>query len=272
LSDSEQIPAADSPPILTLIDGRRLAFLSRAGKETAKTGLVFLGGFKSDMKGTKAEFLDQYAELRGLAFLRFDYTGHGDSSGNFIDGTMGAWLQDTLDMFDRLTQGPQIVVGSSMGGWLMLLLALARPERIRALIGVAAAPDFTEDLIWDALQPQHRETLMRVGRLSLPSEYDSEPDIVTRALIEDGRCHLMLRKPIPIRCPVRLLHGMMDASVPFGVSMTLAEKLAGDDVVVTLIKNGDHRLSQPRDLALLGATLDEFFHDPAANKAANPAR
>jgi len=212
----------------------------------------------SDMSGTKATHLERYAADRGRAYLAFDYSGHGQSSGRFEEGTIGQWGQDALDLLDRLTEGPQILVGSSMGGWLMLLVARARPDRVAALVGIASAPDFTEDLIWDQLPPDQRRTLVEQGVLHQPSDYGEDPYVITRMLIEEGRQHLLLRAPIPLACPVRLLHGLEDTDVPWDRSLALADALKGDDVEVTLVKGGDHRLSEPANLALLDATLDRL--------------
>src|SRR5215470_11160666 len=244
---------------LTLPDGAAIAYrrvAARAGD--VWPGIVFLSGFASDMTGTKAAALAAWAEARGRAFLRFDYSGHGRSSGAFRDGTIGRWSEDALAVLDRLTQGPQILVGSSMGGWIMLLLALARPERISGLIGLAPAPDFTEELIFRTLSENDRAKLLHDGKLEQPSDYSPEPYVITRALIEDGRKNLLLGGPIAIDAPVRLLHGLNDPDVPHEISLRLQQKLASQDVVVNLIKDGDHRLSRPQDLARLCATVDEL--------------
>lgn len=255
MSASVSAPAPDSanPETLPRPDGATIAYHRLAG---AAPGIVFLGGYRSDMTGTKALFLDNYCRKRGRAYVRFDYFGHGASSGDFALGTVGRWRDDAIAVIDSLTTGPQILVGSSMSGWIMLLAALARPERIAALVGIAGAPDFTEELLWPRLSPAQRETLMEEGRLVLPSDYDPAGYLYTHALIEDGRRHLLLGGLIPLDIPVRLLHGMRDASVPWRVSLRLAERLTGRDVLVTLVKDGDHRLSNPAELALLAQTLD----------------
>ena len=211
------------------------------------------------MAGTKATFLDDFCAARGLPCVRFDYSGHGASTGRFEDGTIGAWAADAIAVIDHVVDGSLVLVGSSMGGWIMLLAALARPNRIAGLIGLAPAPDFTEALIWNRLPDEARDRLMRDGRLEEPSAYADEPTVITRALIEEGRRHLLLSAPIGIRCPVRLLHGMADPDVPHRLSLDLAERLVTSDVRVTLIKDGDHRLSRAEDLALLGATLSEMM-------------
>jgi len=211
------------------------------------------------MTGIKATFLDEFCAARGLGLLRFDYSGHGASGGRFEDGTIGRWLEDSIAIIDRASEVPLILVCSSMGGWIMLLAALARPGRVAGLVGLAPAPDFTEALIWDGLTDEQRDRLMRTGRLEIPSDYSEEPTIFARALIEEGRRHLLLSAPIGIRCPVRLLHGMADPDVPYRLSLELAQRIAGEDVRVTLIKNGDHRLSRADDLALLGATIEELL-------------
>jgi pimeloyl-ACP methyl ester carboxylesterase len=220
-------------------------------------GVIFLGGFNSNMTGIKAMTLDRFCRERGQGFLRFDYRGHGESGGEFRDGTIGAWLQDSLDAFDSLTARPQILVGSSMGGWLMLLLALQRRERIAGLAGIAAAPDFTED-IWNGFTKAEQDELMSRGEVARPSAYSETPYIVTRALIEEGRRHFLLQGGIDLDCPVRLLHGMADADVSPAKSLRIAERLRGDDVVATLIKDGDHRLARPQDLQRLCDAVAEL--------------
>jgi pimeloyl-ACP methyl ester carboxylesterase len=250
-----------------------LAYRRRAAAPGSRfPGIVFLGGFRSDMTGTKAAALDRFCAERGLGFLRFDYSGHGESGGDFIDGSISRWTEDALTAFDGLTDGPQILIGSSMGGWIMLLVALARRARVKALIGIAAAPDFTEDRIWGLLSQDERDRLMREGRIEQLSEYAPEPYVITRKLVEDGRKHLLLTQPIPLTIPVRLLQGMADPDVPFGTAQRLAEKLASQDVTVTLIKDGDHRLSRPQDLERLMATIDELLQAPDSSNARSPSR
>lgn len=211
------------------------------------------------MTGTKALALESYARRRGQAFLRFDYQGHGQSSGRFEDGSIGRWVEDAVAALDALTEGPQVLVGSSMGGWIMLLAALARPQRIAALVGIAAAPDFTEDLMWRRFPAEVRAAIEQEGVYHLPSDYSESPYPITKRLIEEGRRHLLLQAPIPLRCPVRLLQGQRDPDVPWQTALRLAEQLESDDVEVTLVKAGDHRLSEPRDLARLEATLDRLL-------------
>jgi pimeloyl-ACP methyl ester carboxylesterase len=188
--------------------------------------------------------------------VRFDYFAHGESSGDFVDGTISRWRDDAISVIDSLTEGPLILVGSSMGGWIMVLAALARPARVAALVGIAAALDFTTDLLPHRLSEAQRRTLHDQGRVILPSSYDSAGYLYTRALVEDGDRNLVLRADIPLTCPVRLLHGMADESVPWRQSLKLAEKLQSTDVALTLIKDGDHRLSRDADLALLARELD----------------
>jgi pimeloyl-ACP methyl ester carboxylesterase len=241
------------PESLARPDGATIAYHRLPGM---LPGIVFLGGFRSDMTGTKALFLEDYCRRRGRAYVRFDYFGHGASSGDFALGTIERWRDDAIAVIDSLTEGPQILVGSSMSGWIMLLVALARPDRIAALVGIAGAPDFTEELLWPRLTAAQRREIDEQGRVVLPSDYDPSGYLYTRALIEDGRRHLLLGRPIPIDVPVRLLHGMRDESVPWRLSLRLAEHLTSRDVAVTLVKMGDHRLSTPADLALLARTLD----------------
>lgn len=217
---------------------------------------MFFGGFRSDMTGTKALFLEEYCRRRGQAFVRFDYFGHGVSSGDPALGTVGRFAQDAVAILDSLTGGRQILIGSSMGGWIMLLAALARPSRVHGLVGVAAAPDFTEDLVWPRLDPAQRRELHDTGAVTLPSEYDPAGYTYCLSMFEDGRRHLVMREAIALECPVRLLHGMQDTAVPWQTSLSLAERLESHDVAVTLVKDGDHRLSREADLARLAGTLD----------------
>ncbi len=227
-------------------------------------GVIFLGGFASDMTGSKAMALDAWARARGQALVRFDYQGHGASSGDFLDGTIGHWAEDAVAVIDAQSEGPQILVGSSMGGWIMLLAALARPERVAGLVGIAAAPDFTETLMWNTFGPEIQATLRRDGVYYQPSEYDDEaPYAITLHLIEEGRDHLLMDQPIPISCPVRLIHGTADLDVPYRLSLDLMEKLESENVEVTLVKGGGHRLSEPHDLARLTRTLDALCRDVA---------
>ncbi|TMJ65217.1 MAG: alpha/beta hydrolase [Alphaproteobacteria bacterium] len=245
-----------SPASLTRQDGATIAYRRLTG---STPGVVFLGGFRSDMTGTKALYLADYCRRRGQAYLRFDYFGHGASSGEPALGTIGRWAEDAVAVLDSLTEGPQVLVGSSMGGWIMLLAALARPPRVHALVGIAAAPDFTEDLLWPRLDPAQQRQLRDTGAVTLPSEYDPAGYTYRLSLFEDGKGHLVMRRGIALDCPVRLLHGMSDASVPWQTSLSLAERLASRDIVVTLIKDGDHRLSREADLERLGRTLDELL-------------
>jgi pimeloyl-ACP methyl ester carboxylesterase len=191
--------------------------------------------------------------------VRFDYFAHGRSSGDFADGTISRWRDDAISVIDSLTQGPQVLVGSSMGGWIMVLAALARPERVAALVGIAAAPDFTTDLLPGRLSEAQRSELAETGQIVLPSAYDSAGYLYTRGLVEDGNRNLVLRSPIPLTCPVRLLHGMADDSVPWQQNLTLAERLQSTDVTLTLVKDGDHRLSRDADLARLAQLLDTLL-------------
>jgi pimeloyl-ACP methyl ester carboxylesterase len=223
---------------------------------------VWLPGFMADMTGTKAVYLAARAEERKAAFLRFDYSGCGRSEGRFEEGAIGVWLADTLAMLDGPAAGePLVLVGSSMGGWLALLAALARPERVRALVLIAPAPDFTERLMWPSLPKAAQAEILERGLWMRPSAYGDGPYPITRALIEDGRKHLLLDAAIPFQGPVRILHGQNDPDVPWRLSLELAERLASPDVRVTLVKAGDHRLSTPADLALLDATVEGVAGD-----------
>jgi pimeloyl-ACP methyl ester carboxylesterase len=212
----------------------------------------------SDMTGDKAMALQAWCEARGQACLRLDYSGHGASGGAFEDGTIGLWTQDALTVIDAVIDGPFVLVGSSMGGWVALNVALARPDRLAALVGIAAAPDFTETLMWDAMALSEQATLLRDGRLEIPSRYGGT-QIITRRLIEDGRRHLLLGGPIAVRAPVRLLHGQADTEVPWETSLRLAARVESQDVRVVLVKDGEHRLSRPRDIAILTGVLDDLL-------------
>jgi pimeloyl-ACP methyl ester carboxylesterase len=251
-----------APSVLALSDSERpdhassIAYRRTPGKPP---GIIFLGGFMSDMTGTKATRLERFARAQGHGFVRFDYTGHGASSGDSAAGTIGRWRDDALAVLDRLTEGPQILVGSSMGAWIALLLALARPDRVGGLATIAAAPDFTADLIEARLGPAQHAALARDGWFAAPSAY-GPPYRIGRALLEDGRRHLLLRGPIAIAAPARLLHGMADPDVPWRTSLTLAERLAGRDVRLTLIKDGDHRLSRESDLVLIEQAVADLLH------------
>ena len=241
-------------------DGVHLAWAKLDGRHPT---VVFLPGFRSDMGGTKGTELAAFCAEHRQAMLRFDYSGHGASGGRFEDGTIGQWTTDAIRVVDRLTEGRLVLVGSSMGGWIALLTALARPARIAGFLGIAAAPDFTEALMWDAMTFEERATLMREGVLRVPSQY-GDPTPITRALIEEGRHRLLLNGAIELRCPVRLLHGQRDPDVPWEMSLRLAEQIAGEDVQITLIKDGDHRLSRPQDLALLRRTLASLLGENGA--------
>ncbi len=242
------------PSMLDLPDGRRIAYRLTEG---AGPGVVFLGGFRSDMTGTKAQFLEDRSIACGRAFLRFDYRGHGASPGAFDELGIGDWLADAGDAVARLTQGPQVLVGSSMGGWIALLLAARMPERVAGLVGISAAPDFTEDGIWAAMNAGQRARLAAEGRIALPTEYAEDSYFISRRLVEDGRRHLVLRTPLALPIPVRLLHGSADRDVDVAVALRLFDHLSGPDIRLTLVKDADHRFSAPAALDLLAATVDE---------------
>ena len=243
--------------IVTRADGTTIGYRAVPAGRPSRPGVLFLGGYASDMGGTKATALDRHCRARGLAYVRFDYSGHGVSSGRFADGTIGAWRDDALAILDGVTAGPQILVGSSMGAWIMLLLALARPGRVAGLVGVAAAPDFTEELVRPALGAAGEAALGRTGRIERPSAY-GPPLSFSARLLDEARHHLVLQRALPVAAPVRLLHGMADPDVPWSTALRLAERLAGGDLVVTLVKDGDHRLARPADLARLTGAVDEL--------------
>ena len=231
-------------------------------------GVVFLCGHGSDMNGSKAMYIQAWAERRGQSFLRFDYSGHGQSDGDFLKTNISDWTRDTVEMIDAHTDGPQIIVGSSLGGWIMLNLALARPARVAALVGIAAAPDFTEELIWKPLKDTARADFKTSGQISVENPYADDPVIYPYHLIEDGRQHLRLQTPLLINVPVRLLHGMQDSEVPWQTATRLADKLESDDVLVMLDKTGTHRYSEPRQLAQLERVLDDLVSLIANNSLA----
>ena len=256
--------APQPPQILTRPDGSTIAYHKTDGMSP---GVVFLSGFMSDMTGGKALFVEEFCRKRGQAFLRFDYFGHGQSSGAFIDGTIGRWADDTAFALDHLTEGPQVLVGSSMGGWLMLLAALARPERVAGLVGIAPAPDFTEDLLIHQFSAEQLQAIERDGVVYVHSLYGPEPTPFTKKLIEDGKAQLVLRRKMPLTCPLRILQGMRDPDVPWQTALRISEMWAGDDVEIHFIKDGDHRLSRPQDLARLARTLDALLEGLAAPAA-----
>jgi len=243
-----------SSAILARTDGATIAYDQLPGE---LPGVVFLHGLNSDRAGTKALSLRSHCAEKGRAFMSFDMYGHGDSSGTIVEGSISRWTEDTLAVFEELTNGPQILVGSSMGAWVMMRTAIARPNRIHALIGVAPAPDFTEDLMWNVFSKEQKIEILKNGIIRIPSEYDEEPYEISRHLVEDGRRNLILRESIPIKCPVRLIHGQNDADVPWSTSLALADTIEGDDVQVILVKDGDHRLSRPEDIDLLLGVLDQ---------------
>jgi len=231
-------------------DGHRIAYRQSPG--TAELpGFIWLSGFHSDMTGTKAQAVEDWAGQTGHPFLAFDYFGHGQSDGDFADGTVSRWKADALAVIDRLTDGPQVLVGSSMGGWIALLAALARPDRVAGLILIAPAPDFTEILMWASFPDAVKDEIMTQGHWIRPSEYDDEGYPITRRLIEDGRDHLLLDRSIPFRKPVRILQGMQDADVPWSHAMELVSRLETGDLAITLVKDGDHRLSRAQDISRL---------------------
>jgi pimeloyl-ACP methyl ester carboxylesterase len=239
---------------------RRIAVRLREGKAP---GLVWLGGFKSDMQGTKAMALDAWAAKAGRTCLRFDYSGHGESGGDFRQGTIGRWLEESLAVFTAFCRGPQIVIGSSMGGWLALLLvrelrARSAPASVAGLVLIAPAVDFTEELMWKRFTPEIRREIEEKGVWHRPSDYSAEPYLITRGLIEEGRNHLLLGGLIETGCPVRILQGVQDPDVPWQHAVELVSRLARDDVVLTLVKDGDHRLSRPEDIDRLIAAVAEF--------------
>jgi len=236
--------------------GRRIAYHRTKG---AGPGVVFLGGFRSDMEGTKALHLEDWARRKGRAFLRFDYSGHGRSSEDFLDGSIGDWAEDAMAAIEALTEGPQVLVGSSMGGWIALLVAKAMPDKLAGLVGVAAAPDFTEDSMWAGFTEEERRQLTETGRVEQPSDYSPEPYVITRRLIEEGRRTLVLREALPLPVPVRLLQGTADTDVELSVALRLLDHATGEDIRLTLVKGADHRFSTPECLSLIERSVEEVL-------------
>lgn len=241
------------PASLVTPEGRRIAHHLTPG---AGPGVVFLGGFRSDMEGSKALHLEAWARSRGRAFLRLDYSGHGRSSGAFEDGCIGDWAADARAAITALTGGPQILVGSSMGGWIALLLARSLPDRVAGLVGIAAAPDFTAAMEADLTEAE-RERLATDGRIERPSDYAPDPYVFTRRLFEDGRRNLVLDRPLALPIPVRLLQGTADTDVDVSVALRLLDHAQGEDIRLTLVKGADHRFSSPACLALIERSIDE---------------
>lgn len=245
------------PAFLRQDSAPALAYQRFAPEGAALPTVVFLGGFRSDMQGSKALYLDEACRARQQPFLRFDYRGHGQSEGAFEEGCIGLWFDDALRVIDELTQGPLVLAGSSMGGWIGLLVARARPERVQGFIGIAAAPDFTKDMS-AGLNDAQRAAIAREGVVRIPNHYSDEPYVITQRLLEDGPAHYLLENPLELRIPVRLLQGMRDEDVPWQTAFRIKSALAAgghDDVEVLLIEEGNHRLSRPEDLALLDAQV-----------------
>jgi len=249
------------PEFLVTPEGRRIAYERKPGNGP---GVVFLGGFRSDMTGTKAQALEAWAQAQGRAFLRFDYSGHGQSSGEFLDGAIGDWAADAMAAITALTEGPQVLVGSSMGGWISLLCCKALGARVAGLVTIAAAPDFTEDAMWAGFSPAQRVQLTRAGRVELPSDYSDGPYVITRRLIEEGRDRLVLRSPLQLPFPVRFLQGTADVDVPPATALRLLDHASGPDIRLTLVKGADHRFSTPDCLALIEAAVADVLARGAA--------
>ena len=239
------------PEFLITAQGRKIAYHKVEGEGP---GVVFLGGFSSDMEGSKATYLEVWAREKGRAFIRFDYSGHGESSEKFVDGCIGEWADDAYEVISHLTDGPQVLVGSSMGGWISLLVAKRMPARIAGMVGIAATPDFTEDSMWDWMDDIMRAKLAREGVVYIPSDY-GDPYPITDKLIKDGRKQLVLREPLNLPFPVRLLHGTADKDVKMDVALRLLEHANGDDIRLSFVKGADHSFSEDRCLRLIGKTI-----------------
>ena len=247
--------------ILKTSENRSIAYVKRYNKKPSdkSIGIIFLGGFCSDMQGTKATYLEKWSTEKGYNFLKFDYSGHGQSSERFESGCISDWRNDACEVLDNLSEGPQILVGSSMGGWISLLLGNLRPDRIAAFIGIAAAPDFTENSMWANLSQTDRNKLNELGKIEIESDYSDQPFIVTKKLIEDGRLNLIMNSPITSVFPVRLLQGMCDSEVHYSQALLLAENITHQDVKVVMCKDADHQFSSSTCLNLLTSEIQEFF-------------
>ena len=241
------------PGTLRRSNGATIAYRTIPGKSP---GIVFMTGYRSRMEGAKALALEAYARSTGRAFTRFDYQGHGESEGDFESANLSTWIGDALAVVDEVTSGPLVLAGSSMGAWIMLRVALARPQRVAGLLGIASAPDLTKTLMWDLFDDDLRGKIMAGEVLRFPSGEGDSETVITKAIIEDGLQHLVLDGPIPIRVPVRLLHGLADQTVPWTLSEILLAQLESADASLTLIKDGGHRLSKPHELGLLVQTMD----------------
>lgn len=243
------------PMYLETPQGRQIAYHFTPGD---RPGVVFLGGFRSDMDGTKAVYLEDWAKREGRAFLRLDYSGHGKSSGDFLEGAIGDWFEDASEVIGAVTSGPQILVGSSMGGWIALLIAREMPERVAGFVGIAAAPDFTEDAFFESFTQEERAALEREGRIERENDYSEEPYIITRRLIEEGRGQLVLRDPLRLPFPVRLLHGTADADVLMSVPLRILEHAEGADIQLTFVKGADHRFSTEACLEMIAEEVGQL--------------
>ena len=244
------------PSYLDTPQGRRIAYHLTAGQGPT---VVFLGGFRSDMEGTKAIHLETWARAAGRGFLRLDYSGHGQSSGDFLDGCIGDWTNDAFAAISELTVGPVVLVGSSMGGWISLCLIPKLKEKICGIVGIASAPDFTEDSMWAGFSDKQRAELAQNGQIALPSDYSDDPYTITQKLIEDGRQNLVLRDPLPLPFPARFLQGTADEDVEVATALRLLNHVTGDDIRLTLVKNADHRFSTAECLALIKASVIEVL-------------
>lgn len=234
-----------------------IAYRKIVPNQANKTGIIFLGGFNSNMNGTKALATASFAKENNLDFISFDYSGHGNSSGEFLEGSIDSWLEDTLLVIDKLADKPQILVGSSMGGWIMLLAAMARPDKIKGLVGIAAAPDFTEDLIWNCLSAEQKDILATKKVVSFGNGYCDEEYLISRNLIEGSRKHLLLDKEIPLDLPIHLIHGMNDKDVPYETAIRIAKITNNENIKITLIKGAGHRLSNPDELEIIFRAIED---------------
>lgn len=247
--------ARAKPDYFTTPAGHKIAFHQHGGKAP---GVVFLGGFMSDMNGSKATYLESWAKADGHSFLRFDYSGHGQSSGAFTQGSIGAWAEDAAAIINAQTKGPQLLIGSSMGGWISLILAQRKLVNIAGFLGIAAAPDFTQDSMWAQMSDEQRRKLETEGQIEVPSDYD-DPYPITKQLIEDGRNHLILRAPLDLPFPVHLLHGTADRDVEMSRPLAIMDHATCADMSLTFVKGANHSFSAPENLALMSKTAQEIL-------------
>lgn len=243
---------------INLTKGRCIAYNQSTGQSP---GIVFLGGYSSDMNGTKSTHMDQWAQMKGISYLRFDYTGHGQSSGQFVDGCISDWFEDALDVIDSLTSGPQLLIGSSMGGWIALLLARIQPEKIAGIVGIAAAPDFTQDFEENRLSKEELGEVRKQGLVRIPTEYSDEGLVVTQKLLQDGHRNFVLNQKLDLPFPVRFLQGTEDKDVDYSVAVNLLNHCSGQNIRLLIVKGANHSFSSPDCLSIIENAVEDILGD-----------